>query len=164
MDEFALPELEPVPERIKRTRRPKAHWSTKRTTWMKQPSAFGKLTRKEVVSIISAMTGFTNAETSYYFDAFCALIYFELAHGRDFYITHAGTIHTILKKQRVYTDRFTGESKVTPLGARISFIQTKHLKKEIKNLPEDLKQALIARRKKDKIKPPEPVEEDEDFI
>ena len=151
MGEFFVPELEPSPEeRPKRVKRPKAHWSTKRETFLKQPSAYGRLNRKEIVSIISAMTGFTQAETGYYFDAFCALIFFELANGRDFYITHAGTLRTTLNKQRTYPHKYTGEMMTSPLCARISFKQSQHLKKEIKNLPEELKQAVIKRRAKEK--------------
>jgi nucleoid DNA-binding protein len=163
MDEFFVPELEPAPEeRPKRIKKPKAHWSTKRTTWLKEPSAYGKLERKESVAIISAMTGFTNAETAYFFDAFCALIFFELANGRDFYLTHAGTIRTTLKKQKVYPHRFTGEMMTSPLSARMTFRQSKYLKQEIKNLPEELKQALIKRRAKEKQDQIDA--EDENFI
>jgi hypothetical protein len=38
----------------------------------------------------------------------------------------------------------------SPLSARMTFRQSKHLKREIKNLPEELKQALIKRRVKEK--------------
>ena len=151
MDEAFIPEFEELPEqRPLRQKRPKAHWSTKRETFLKDPSTYGKLNRKEVVAIISAMTGFTNAETSFYFDAFCALIFFELANGRDFQIAHAGTIRTTLKKQKTYPHRFTGEMMTSPLSARMTFRQSDHLKKEIKNLPEELKQALIKRKAKEK--------------
>jgi len=170
LSEWAVPELEREPERQKTwvawTKKKKAHWSTKRATRIKDPNVYGKLNRNEIVTIISAMTGYTKAETRFFYDAFCALIFFELANGRDFYVAHAGMLHTTLRKQRVYPHRFSGEMMSGPLTALITFRQSRFLRNEIKNLPEELKQMLYRRQEKEQQNASQEIlePEDEDFI
>ncbi len=93
-------------------------------------SAYKALTPVQVAKVLAELTGLTQLETRFIYEAVCGLIFHELVQERPFKILGVGALTPIIIDNHKYYDLNLDEWLISPKWPRVTFKMGNDIRKK----------------------------------